>query len=85
MLCCPHLPLADQLSLQVVDLVEGAVGGHSADRPDDPHRPPGRPGEAFDLLLRRPVAEPAASVHAAHGQRLEVAVVQRQLPRHLQV
>lgn len=60
----------------MVDLEEGAIGVDGADRPDRPHRPPGRSGETFDLF-RRPVPEPAASVNitAAHGERLEQAVV----------
>lgn len=73
-----YLPLSDQLSLQVVDLQEGAAGVDGADRPHDAHGPPRRPGETFDLL-GRPVPEPTPSVHiaAAHGQRLVQAAVQR--------
>lgn len=82
----PYLPLSDQLSLQVVDLEEGAGGVDGAHRPDRPHGPPGRPGETFDLLGST-VPEPAPSVDvtAAHGERRIQAVVQRGLPGRLQV
>ncbi len=64
-----YLPLSNQLSLQMVNLKEGAAGADGADRPDHSHWPPVRPGETFDLL-RRPVSEPTAfvDVTAAHGE-----------------
>ena len=72
----PYLPLSDQLSLQVVDLEEGAAGADGADRPHHPHRPPGGSGETFDLFSR-PVPEATASVYvaAAHGERLVQVLV----------
>lgn len=72
----PYLPLSDQLSLQVVDLKEGAIGADGADRPYRPYRPPDRPGETFDLF-RYSVPEWAAFVNvtAAHGERLVQAVI----------
>lgn len=60
----------------MVDLEEGAIGADGADWPDHPYRSHGQSGETFDLF-HCPVPEPAASVNvtAAHGQRLEQAVV----------
>lgn len=72
----PYLPLPNQLSLQVVDLEEGAVGADSAEGPDRPHGPPGQSGGALDLL-RRPAPEAPDSGHvaAARGERPAQAAV----------
>lgn len=72
----PYLPFSDQLSLQMIDLEEGATGADGTDRPYHPYRPPGGSGETFDLF-HQPVPEPAASVNvtAAHGERLVQTVI----------
>ena len=85
----PHLPLSDQLPLQVVDLEEGATGVDGADGPDGPdcpYRPPGRPGEILDFLSH-PVPETTAPVEiaTAHGEGLIQTAVQRGCPDCLQV
>lgn len=82
----PYLPLSDQLSLQMVDLEEGAVGAQGAYRPDCSYGPPGRPGQTFDLLdLSLPKPAPSVHIAAAHGERLVQAAVKRGLPGRLQV
>lgn len=73
-----HLPLPDQLPLQVVDVEEGAI---SADGSDHPHGPPGPANRlTFDLPHGwcRHAAEARAPTEAAaaHGQGLVQATAQ---------
>lgn len=83
---CTHLPLSDQLSLQVIHLWEGGGRADGAHGPDYPHRSSGGSGQSFSLLCFS-VSESTTSGNAcaAHGERFAQAVMYGGLPSCLQV